>query len=252
LIGAYGHVNRLAVLHRADVARESIGIAQVAYNTNQQQAPLNLAISGPDLNRYSLEDGQPTPAEARHDFWASVLRGQGLFIYNYHHKVWAETVDPPTKTSATVLSTWAEYAAGLALLKHELRPFLVNGNCTSLDIQVLSDAYETIPGTDYIGNVEPELRGEWLVLPDYPALNGSLWRLGNVAYAIVTSSYAQPVSFSFAPGGVICAATELSGNGDQVHIEGGTIFDDFTGIEGRVYRIVFAHPLAASCELAHL
>ncbi|MEM7351006.1 MAG: hypothetical protein AAF657_09390 [Acidobacteriota bacterium] len=244
LMGANGHVNRIASIHRMDAQIEALSHVRNAYFTNGQPVPSPLAFHLPDLNLCSLAEADISAAEARHDFWSGLHRGRGVFIYNYQFVVQAQAgffnVDCPfPPTPAQVLTVWDEYEIGLRLIKSSLREYILDGVRTfSVPFtNVNADVLEIIPGTDYlIDNPIPGADATF-AMPDYPALRGSAYRLGSKVYLIVTHSYAQQIEFTVPFSDRICGVSVAHGDDGSVSFVDNELSDSFSGIEGRVYQL---------------
>lgn len=247
LLGANGHTNRVASLHRMDAQLETLDHVRETYTANGQHPPKHLAFHLPDLNLCTLAEAQTTAAEARHDFWSGVHRGQGIFLYNYNFVVQAKNGvfntacdNPPTPEQ--VLTVWHEYEQGLRLIKNTLRPYLVGGQRTEpvAFSSLAASELELIPGTDYLIDHPIPGANATSAMPDYPALNGSMHRIGPVAYLVVTSSWNQDVRFGVSFDDPICSLSVAHGEGGSPAFFGDQLFDSMSGIDGRVYRVVLA------------
>lgn len=248
LLGGAGHTNRIASIHRMEAQLEAREHVRGAYLANGQSPPAPLAFHLPDMNLCSLFVADPSAAEARHDFWSGVHRGQGIFLYNYQSVVMAENggfpagLCPQPPTPQQVLTVWDEYRAGLLLIKSTLREFLVHGDrsyplaFTDIDYQVT----DVVAGTDYL--IDQPIPGldATFAMPDYPAVHGSSYRIGNTVFVIVTSSYDQEVRFTLPFESSICSAEVAQGVDTWLSFSGAELTDGIFGIDGRVYRVELA------------
>ena len=248
LLGDDGHVNRIASIHRMEAQIETLDNVRNAYVSNGQVMPDHKPFHLPGMNLCSFAEAQPTPAEARHDFWSGVHRGRGIFIYNYQFVVQARnghfTVACPRELPEpqAVLAVWKEYERGLRLIKSRLRTFLVNGERT-YPVQFSEvDAAVTrvVAGTDYL--IVHPIRGAdaTMAMPNYPVLNGSAYRIGTTAFLIVTASYDQHVAFTVPFERRICSVTVAHGDDATLSFHANELSDSMTGIDARVYEVELA------------
>ncbi len=251
LMGTLGHTSRIASIHRMDAQLETAENVRQTYIGNGQHPPKHLAFHLPDMNLCSLAESNPSAAEARHDFWSGLHRGQGVFIYNYNFVVQAlaaqdagvlNTVCDLDPTPEQVLTVWDEYKIGLRLLKHTMRPYMVGGKRTEpvLFSHLGAETLTVIPGTDYLIDHPIPGADATFAMPDYPAVNGSSHRIDSVAYLIVTSSYDQNVRFTVPFDDPICSVSVIHGDGGTVSFTGNELSDSMSGIDGRVYRVELA------------
>jgi hypothetical protein len=252
LLLGQAHRNRIGSFHRVDVERQTLAGVELAYAASGEVAPSHLAFHLPDLNLCTLAAAQTTPAEARHDFWSGVHRGQGIFLYNYDFVAQARSgaftsscAPAALPEPAHLLEIWREYATGLRLIKQQLRPFLVQGLKTEpfpFDALVTSEL-DVIPGTDYL--IDEPIAGAdtTLAMPSYPAVQGSAYRLGDTVLLIVTSAFDQNARWRASFGAPICAFRVLHGEPSTAAISGAQLVDSFPGIEGRAYLV----ELGATC-----
>lgn len=249
VMGDQSHRSRIGSFHRVDVERQTIEGVEDAYTANGQHPPRHLAFHMPDLNLCSLEEAQTTPAEARHDFWSGVHRGQGIFIYNYAFVAQARSggfttscQGAPYPTPEHLLSIWTEYAIGLRLIKQQLRPYLVDGVKTEpLPFDAVAASELTvIPGTDYLVDHPIDRAQTTMAMPDYPALQGSSYRLGDTVILIVTSAFDQTVRWTASFDAPVCSVSVLHGPFGTATFAGSAVSDAIDGIDGRVYRVELA------------
>lgn len=221
-LGDYAHTNRILAYHRVRSAKEAVTNIEHVYTDNGQPAPNHFAFHAPDL--YGAQ--KTTAFEARHDFWAGLHEGQGLYLANlglsFAHPI-----------------VWEQYVRGLRLIKTDMRPFLVNGIRSTLRVNVAAGVVQ-IAGNHYLANgfTQKPPRSE-LAMPDYMALNHTLLRIGNVAYLIVTQSVNQVLRFRAQLPDCVNSIEIVAGSSNRLVLEENSLRDAFAGIDGRVYRIEF-------------
>ncbi len=231
VLGEYGSTNRIESYHTIQKGLKAIEYLQKIYQENnaltgnKQNVPDHKVFHAPDLS----QDGPKfmTAAHARHDFWSGVLDANGILIYNY-----AFADEYP--------EVWNQYKEGLTLIKKGgLRQYLVSGT-KSIPPVTISKGMSSIPGNDYTTN------GPWnpvnyphLVLPDYPAVNARLFKIGNTGYLIVSHSYDQEAQFSIDLGQTIATIEIVVGSSTSMIKTAQGLADSFTGIDARVYKIAF-------------
>src|SRR3989344_957639 len=231
VLGEYGATNRIESYHTIQKGLKAIEYVKKIYQQNNlltgnmQKVPEHKVFHAPDLS----QDGPAfmTAEHARHDFWSGVLDANGVLIYNY-----AFADDYP--------EVWDEYKEGLTLIKKGgLRQYLTSGVKTSPPVTV-SGGMSIIPGNDYTTN------GPWdpvnyphLVLPDYPAVNARLFKIGNIGYLIVSHSYDQDIDFAINLKGPVLAVQPVIGSSPSLVKTAKGFTDSFTGIDARVYRVAF-------------
>lgn len=228
VLGDYAHQNRILAYHRVRCAREAVTNIEQVYAVNappegvEQPAPAHIAYHVPDV--YGAHT--TSPAEARHDFWAGLHEGQGIWL-------------GPLGRVTQFPDTWEQYVRGLRLIKAEMRSFLVDGQRSTLQVAVDATT-DWIAGNDYLVNTAIEgAMTHALSMPGYMALNNTLLRIGNVGYLMVTQSLNQALEFEAALPGHIENVTVVAGSSNQLAWEETRLRDVFDGIDGRVYRIEF-------------
>lgn len=231
VLGDYGAINRIESYHTIQKGLKAIEYVKKIYQQNNaltgnnQKMPDHKVFHAPDLS----QDGPAfmVVEHARHDFWSGLLDANGILIYNY-----AFADDYP--------AVWNQYKEGLTLIKQGgLRHYLVSGTKTT-PVASISGGMSIIPGNDYTTN------GPWdpvnyphLVLPDYPAVNARLFRIGNIGYLIVSHSYNQNIQFSISLGSTVSSAQIVIGSNSALTKTATGIADSFSGIDARVYKITF-------------
>ena len=252
-LGDYADTNSILSLHRLRLKLEIRDVIESIYAANNTAESITQAIPSHKVFhlptvREAMWDNSLTnvPELARHEFAVGLHDADGLWIWSIDGK---ETCyDQSTSTSTLAQEDAYEWMlTGAKLIKDDMRDYLVNGVKSNPPVTITTaGADEVVSATEYCDEVWRDDTALPASPDDYATVNATSFRVGSVAYVVVTSSADQTVDFEIDMGGwCIDALTDIEvkypdGEDDDLGLVSGdasSFEDTLYHVDARIYKV---------------